>query len=226
MKGEKHYTGHRERLRQRLGRDSRQLADYEVLELLLGYVLRRSDTKPLAKALLARFGTIRGVFSARPEDLRRLEGFGPGLETFWSLWRETWARLSESPLHEKEVLGSPEAVAAMAMARLGHKATEEFWMALVDTKNRLVGWEPLAQGTVDQAAVYVREVMHTALRFEAHGIVLVHNHPGGSPEPSNEDKAFTARAVEAARTLGIRLLDHIIVAESGYFSFHSEGLLG
>lgn len=225
MKGEKHYLGHRQRLRERLGRDARQLADYEVLELLLGYVLIRRDTKPLAKALLERFGTMRGVFCARDEDLRRVPGFGPGLETFWTLWRETWARLSEGPLHAKDVLDSPEAVAALAMARLADKPTEEFWVALVDAKNRLVGWEPLARGTVDQIAVYVREVMHVAIRFEAQGIVLVHNHPGGGPEPSHEDKAFTARVAEAARTMGIRLLDHVIVAEGGHFSFRTGGLL-
>lgn len=225
MKGEKHYLGHRQRLRERLERDARQLADYEVLELLLGYVLLRKDTKPLAKALLERFGTLRGVFSARDEDLRRVPGFGPGLETFWTLWRETWARLSESPLHEKDVLDSPEAVAALAMARLADKPTEEFWVALVDAKNRLVGWERLARGTVDQIAVYVREVMHVAIRFEAQGIVLVHNHPGGGAEPSREDKAFTARVAEAARTMGIRLLDHVIVAEGEHFSFRTGGLL-
>ncbi len=225
MNDEPHYLGHRQRLRQRLSREPRQLADYEVLELLLGYALLRRDTKPLAKELLQRFGTLRGVFAARDEDLLRVPGFGPGLATFWTLWRETWARLSESPLHEKLVLDSPEAVAAMAMARLADKPTEEFWVALVDAKNRLVGWEPLARGTVDQIAVYVRDVMHTAIRFQAQGVVLVHNHPGGGTEPSREDRAFTARVAEAARTMGIRLLDHVIVAEGGHFSFRTGGLL-
>lgn len=225
MKQEPHYTGHRERLRARLLRDPRQLADYELLELLLGHVLLRRDTKPLAKALLQRFGTLREVFAARPEDLRRVPGFGPALEAFWALWRETWARLSESPLRERQVLDSPEDVAAMALARLADRTTEELWLALVDAKNRLVGWERVGQGTVGEVAVPVREVLHAAIRFEAHGIILVHNHPGGDPAPSESDRRFTRRLDEAAKALGLRLLDHLVVASGGYLSFRSQGLL-
>jgi DNA repair protein RadC len=225
MQDDPHYPGHRERLRERLRRDPRQLADYELLELMLGHVLLRRDTKPLAKALLERFATLGGVFAARPEELRRVPGFGPALEAFWALWRETWARLSEGPLRERQVLDSPDGVAAMARARLAHRTTEELWLALVDARNRLVGWERVGQGTVDEVSVPVREVLHAALRFEAHGVILVHNHPGGDPEPSEGDKRFTRRLDEAARAVGLRLLDHLVVASGGYVSFRSRGLL-
>jgi DNA repair protein RadC len=226
MKEEPHYTGHRERLRARLLRDPRQLADYELLELLLAQVVPRRDTKPLAKALLASCGSLGGVFAARPEELRRVPGFGPALEAFWTLWRETWARASESPVRQREVLDSPAGVAAMARARLADRTTEELWLALVDAKNRLVGWERVGQGSVDEVAVPVREVLHAALRFEAHGVVLVHNHPGGDPQPSESDIRFTRRLDEAARAVGVRLLDHLVVASGGYASFRSLGLLG
>ena len=96
-----HYHGHRERLRERLQRDSRQLADYEVLELLLGYVIRRGDTKPLAKEMLARHKTLHGVFLADPAEFRTIEGFGPASEEFWLLWRELWARMHESPVAQR-----------------------------------------------------------------------------------------------------------------------------
>lgn len=226
MKDKKHYTGHRERLRGRLERDPRHLADYEILELLLGHVIVRQDTKPLAKALLERFGTIRGVFAARPEELRQVRGFGPKLETFWALWRETWARLNESPLAEREVFSSPQAVAQMAKARLGHKTTEEFWLALLDKKNRLVGWEQVTRGTVDELKVYVRELMKSAITNDAASIILVHNHPGGDPAPSKGDRLFTMEVLRGAETMGVAVLDHIVVTADDHFSFKSEGLLG
>lgn len=226
MDSKKHYQGHRKRLRERLQRNSRELADYEVLELLLGYVLTRQDTKPLAKELLDRFGTLVDVFAARPEELRAIKGFGPALETFWVLWKETWARLHETPTGKRCELDTPQAVAQMAIARLGGASKEEFWTALVDNKNRLLAWEQVSQGTVDRAAVYIREVLSLALSYEASGMILVHNHPGGDLDPSREDLELTKRVSVASNTLGIRLLDHLIVAGSAFMSFQAEGLLG
>ncbi len=220
-----HYHGHRERLRERLLRDPRGLADYEVLELLLGHVIRRGDTKPLAKELLARFGTLRGVFEAQEGELLDVDGFGPALAAFWALWREVWSRHHEAPLRERAVLSGPEEVAALAKARLGTSRTEEFWLALVDGKNRLLGWERLARGTVDQAPVYPREVMAMALKHQATGVILVHNHPGGDPRPSAADIETTRRIARVAVEMGLRLLDHLVVAEGGWYSFQEQGML-
>ncbi len=203
----------------------RALAEYEVLELLLGYVNVRRDNKPLAKALLARFGGIRGVLLAGEEQLREVPGVGPGALEFVTLWRETWARFSEQPLRERALLNSPDLVAEMARARVGTRECEEFWMALVDTKNRLIGWEQVTRGTVDQAVVYPREVLALALRHNASGVILVHNHPSGDPRPSADDVAFTRRIVGAAREVELRVLDHLVVTSGGYFSFQSEGML-
>ena len=222
-KEQPHYLGHRRRLKDRLQTDPRALAEYEVLELVLGYVNVRRDNKPLAKELLHRFGNLRGVLTARFEELRGVPGFGPGAEEFLTLWREVWARFHEQPL--RAVLNSPEIVAEMGRARIGVKEHEEFWMALVDTKNRLVGWERVSLGTVDQAAVYPREVIATALRYNASGVILVHNHPGADPRPSVEDVAFTRRIVAAAREMDIRVLDHLVVTENRFFSFQAEGMI-
>jgi DNA repair protein RadC len=220
-----HYHGHRRRLRDRLQRDPLELADYELLELLLGVVITRRDTKPLAKELLKRFKTLRGVMNARPEELRKVEGFGPALEAFWSLWREMWARVREAPVQERTSLTSPQEVAELAMARLGNSPAEEFWMVAVDNKNRLMGWERISKGTVDQAPVYVREVLAMALKRQASGIILVHNHPGGDPKPSAQDVELTKRLVSSSRDLGIRVLDHLVVSEGSFYSFQAEGRL-
>lgn len=220
-----HYHGHRERLRLRLLKDPSHLADYEILELILAQALPRRDTKPLAKELLSRFGTLRSVFSAPEEELLAVEGFGPGLAAFWKLLHEFRARYNEAPVMEREVFNSPRIVAEAAMARLGAETSEEIWLALVDTKNRLIAWERVAKGTVDQAPVYPREVLEPAIRHKASGLVLVHNHPGGDPTPSDQDVHLTQRIKRAAKELGIRLLDHVIVSEDDYFSFQSEDML-
>lgn len=201
------------------------MADYEILELLLGQVVARRDMKPLAKELLARYKSIRGVLSASVEELRTIEGFGPALEAHWVLLRELRARFEESALVERPALNSPQAVADLAIARLGGSKAEEFWIALVDNKNRLIGWERLSQGTVDQTAVYPREVLALALERKASGIIMVHNHPGGDPKPSKQDIALTKRIVRTAQELSIRMLDHLVVTENDYFSFQSQALL-
>ncbi|NJB69001.1 DNA repair protein RadC [Desulfobaculum xiamenense] len=225
MSDNRHYLGHRKRLREQLATNPAQLADYEILELLLGHVLVRVDTKPLAKELLTRFGSLYGVFAARPAELRAVPGFGPQLENFWRLWRETWARMGESRVKEREVLCTPAAVAEMALARLGPAVKEEFWIALLDTRNRLLAWERLSSGTVDQAPVYVREVLSMALERAASAIILIHNHPGGNLKPSVQDEEITARICRAAHDLGMRVLDHLVVADGRYFSFQSQGML-
>jgi DNA repair protein RadC len=220
-----HYHGHRQRLRERLLHEPKQLADYEVIESLLAYALPRRDTKPLAKELLRRFGTVRGVLQAKPEELRLVDGVGPGLEAFWLVLRELRARFDEAPLQEKVVFSTPRVVAQFAMSRLGATPTEEFWVALVDNRNRLMGWERVTRGTVDQAAVYPREVLRLVLERKAAGLVLVHNHPGGDPRPSQTDIEFTQRMRRAAAELDVRVLDHVIVTENDYFSFSAQGML-
>ncbi|HCR12071.1 MAG TPA: DNA repair protein RadC [Solidesulfovibrio sp.] len=220
-----HYLGHRRRLKDRLMENPRALADYEILELLLGYVNVRRDNKPLAKELLRRFGSVRGVLLAREEELRGVPGIGPGALEFVTLWREAWARFHEQPLRERALLNSPDIVAEMARARIGANEREEFWMALVDTKNRLIGWEQVSQGTIDQAVIYPREILSVAIRHKASGVILVHNHPAGDPRPSSDDVAFTRRIVSAARELDVRVLDHLVVTAGGYFSFQAEGML-
>lgn len=225
MNEKRHYHGHRERLRERLDKTPDKLHDYEVLELLLGKVLLRQDTKPLAKELLSRFQSVKGVLDAKPAELRAVPGFGPLLENFWRLLRELMARYAESPMRQREFLSSPNAVAAMAKSRLAGHEHEETWIAYVDTQNRLLSWEQNSKGTVDNAAIFPRDILERAILLKASGFILVHNHPGGSVKPSGADLQVTEHIRRSAKTLGLRLLDHIIVTDEEYFSILNDGFL-
>lgn len=214
----KHAHGHRKRLRDRLAAEGRALADYELLELLLGHVLLRQDTKPLAKELLVRFGSIRGVLDAREQELADVPGFGPALESYWKLLRETIARYAESPARSRTLLCSPQAVARMARTRLARCAHEEFWVAYLDTQNRLLSWEIASRGSVESVPLYPRDVMARALILKASSLILVHNHPGGRPKPSGSDVELTEKVRAAGKSLGIRLTDHVIVTDDDCYS--------
>lgn len=218
-------SGHRKRLRERLERDPQAVEDYEVLELLLGLSLVRKDTKPLAKALLARFGGMRGVLDARQEELEQTPGFGPGLLALWRLIREVMARYALAPILHREELCTPMAVANVARQRLGNMGLEESWLALVDAQNRLISWERLRKGSISSIAVSPRDVLEAALLRKASGIVLVHNHPGGNPAPSKADLDLTKRINELAPALGLRLLDHVIVTAGDCFSISSNKII-
>uniref|UniRef100_A0A7C3WGE3 DNA repair protein RadC n=1 Tax=Fundidesulfovibrio putealis TaxID=270496 RepID=A0A7C3WGE3_9BACT len=219
-----HYLGHRSRLKERLRQDSRALADYEILELLLGYASPRRDVKPLAKALLARFGSLRGVYQASQAQLLEVDGFAEGMAAFWSLWREFLARLGEQAVAERVLVDDPGVVAQLARERLAGLPGEEFWVLLLDAGNRVIGWERVSRGTVDQTPVYPREVLALALARHAAGVVMVHNHPSGDPKPSRSDQDVTRQVRLAAQAVGLKLLDHVIVAGKDFFSFKKARL--
>ena len=224
MSNKPHYHGHRARLREKLSQESTQLADYEVLELLLGTVLLRKDTKPLAKELLTTFGSIHGVLSARSAELRNIKGFGPALEGYWQLIREVIARFVEAPVRERACITDTAHVAEMARARLGAKEVEEFWAAFLDNQNRLLVWERIASGTMNSAAVYPRNLLEQALIHKASALIIVHNHPGGNVTPSPADIAITRQIDASAKLLGIRLLDHVIVTDEAHYSLKKDGV--
>jgi DNA repair protein RadC len=225
MNDKPHYHGHRQRLKERLCVNSQNLADYEILELMLGQVLPRQDTKPIAKELLSEFESLGGVFKASDERLKKIKGIGPGVLTFFTLLREFWARIAEEPMFVQNALSSPDAVSRAAMARIGNLTIEQFWVALVNNGNKVICWEKLTEGTVDKTAVFPREIVALALRNNASGVILAHNHPGGDPSPSPEDLARTMEIASACRELEIRLLDHVIVTADRFYSFMESGRL-
>ena len=225
QKDKPHYLGHRQRLKAKLVRDSRSLADYEILELVLATVLPRRDTKPLAKEILARFGSLKETLMAGPDRLDGIKGVGDAVKVQWRLVQEVHARLGEDGARRGEPLSDPADVARAAIARLGNKGTEEFWAAFLDSKNRVIAWEQVSKGTVNATPVFPREILATALRLEAVGVILAHNHPGGDPTPSSEDILLTERIRETAEGLDIRILDHVVVTDQEYYSFSEFGRL-
>ena len=220
-----HYAGHRQRLRDRLAAAPRALSDHEVLELLLTYALPRKDTKPIAKDMIARFGSLGGALLADRERLAHIPGLGDGATTFWRLLHECRAREACRAVAKREKFTSPAQVRDMVCARLGHMTKKEFWVILVDNQNRLISFEPVFRGTVDQTAAYPREILELALRHHAGGLILVHNHPGGDLNPSPQDKNLTETIARLASDLGLRLLDHLVVTAEGFSSFRALGLL-
>lgn len=216
------YNGHRKRLRERLERDPETIADYELLELLLGLALVRKDTKPLAHILLSEFGNIRNVLDATPEELEAIEGVGPGVASLWRLIRELMARYHLAPLLDKTVLATPEAVVRVARAKLGNLAYEQSWLALVDAQNRLIRWELLRKGSISSIAVQPRDILEAALKHKASGIILAHNHPGGNPQPSMADIEITKLLQNLAPHLNLRFLDHLIITAGDCYSIVTE----
>lgn len=219
------FSGHRKRLRARLECEPQAVADYEVLELVLGLALVRRDTKPLARVLIARFGSLRGVLDAREDELQQVEGFGPGLMSLWRLIREVMARYALAPLLKRDAMISPEAVAQVARQRLGNYSHEESWLALVDAQNRLISWERLRKGSISSVTIHPRDVLEVALIRKASGIILVHNHPGGSAHPSRPDLDLTEEIKSLATRLGLRFLDHLIITPGECYSIAQKGII-
>ncbi len=221
-----HYHGHRQRLRERfLGTSAEALQDYELLEMLLGYCIPRKDTKPLAKDLLKRFGSLAGVLDAPYEELIEVQGIGPCTAVHLMLVKALMERYMRAPLDRGTQLSSPEAVVNYLRTKMAGLRDEQFRVLYLDGQNRLLKESLIIEGTPTEARVYPRKVIEEALKLKAVGIILVHNHPSGTLEPSVSDKLLTEKIVEIARELGIRVLDHLIVTRQGYASFHEQGLL-
>ena len=224
--GKPHYLGHRERLRRRFrdaGADA--VPDYELLELILFRAAPRRDTKPLAKALLARFGTFAEALNAPEELLAEVPGIGAAAITELKLVRAAALRLMRGEVIDRPVLSSWAQVLDYCRASMGFESTEQFRILFLDKRNQIIADEVQQTGTVDHTPVYVREVVKRALELSSTAIVLVHNHPSGDPTPSRADIEMTRQIVAAAKPLGVLVHDHIIVGKQGHASFRGLGLI-
>lgn len=221
-----HYHGHRARLRQRLlEKGGESLADYEVLECLLFGAKPRGDVKPLAKALIERFGSLGAVLSAAPHDLQKVTGMGEASATVLKIAAEAGRRMAREEVIDRPVLSSWDKLLKYCRTALGHEKVERFHLLFLDRKNVLIADEAQQRGTVDHTPVYPREVVKRALELGASALIMVHNHPSGDPTPSKADIAMTEEVKAAAEKLGIALHDHVIISKSGHNSFRSLGLL-
>jgi DNA repair protein RadC len=223
-----HYFGHRERLRQRFIKNGLDgFADYEVVELLLTLAIPRRDVKEPAKALIARFGNLRGILDAPLDELRKIEGVGKVTPVALRIIREAASLYLQQAAEQRDSFADPEALFLFWRTKIGALPNEVFQVGYLDSGYRLLrdGIETLEEGTVDRAAVYPRRVMEAALRRAAAAIVCAHNHPNGNIQPTEQDKLLTRALVLAATTVQIKVLDHLIVSTDSVFSFRKEGLL-
>ena len=223
-----HYHGHRKRLRERfLAGGLAGFAEHEVIELLLTLAIPRSDVKQPAKALLDRFGSLRGVLDAPLPELRSVAGIGEAAAIGLRIIREAATLYLQEASEGAEVLRDPQRLADFWRMRIGALGHEVFAVAYLDSAHRLLrnGVETLQEGTIDRAAVYPRRVVEAALRRQAAAIVLAHNHPSGDVRPSEHDQVLTRAVVLAAETIGLRVADHLIVSPEETFSFRKAGLL-
>jgi DNA repair protein RadC len=226
--GDPHYFGHRQRLRERFlksGLDG--FADYEVVELLLTLAIPRSDVKQPAKALIARFGNLRAILDAPIEELQTVSGIGAVAPAALKIIKAAATLYLQQSGEGRDSLADPSRLADFWRMRIGGLPNEVFQVGHLDSGYRLLrdGVETLEEGTIDRAAVYPRRVVESALRRGAAALVLAHNHPNGQVTPSEQDKVLTRAVVLAAETIGVKIVDHLIVSASASFSFRKAGLL-
>lgn len=234
-KAKPHHAGHRERLRERARTAGlHHLPDYELLELFLFRSQPQGDVKPVAKALLTRFGSLAAVLAASVEDLMtvkaedsrgRAKGLGPETALDIAALHEVSRRVAKEEANRRTVISSWTALLAYVRLSLQHEPREQFRVLYLDKKNQLILDEIQNRGTVDHAPVYPREVVRRALELSASAMIIVHNHPSGDPTPSRADIDMTKQVIEAARALSLTVHDHLIVGREGVASFKQLGLM-
>jgi DNA repair protein RadC len=221
-----HYEGHRARLRERLLQAGTEaIADYELVELVLFRAIPRRDVKPLAKALIARFGSFAEAIAAEPARLAEVEGMSQGAIAEFKIVEAGAKRFAKGVARKRLPVGSFSAVIDYCRTAMAFDAREEFRVLFLDRKNGLIADESQGVGTVDQTPVYPREVVRRALELSATAVILVHNHPSGDPTPSTQDVKMTLDIIAVAQPLGVAVHDHIIVGRDGHASLKGLRLI-
>lgn len=217
---------HRQRLRARfMAGGAAAMPEYELLELVLFRAIPRRDVKPLARALMDRFGDFNRVITASEARLRDISGVGDAVIIELKIVEAAAHRMARSKIMKTQVLSSWDALVDYCHTTMAHRETEQFRVLYLDRKNVLIGDEEQARGTVDHVPVYPREVAKRALELNASALILVHNHPSGDPTPSASDIEMTQRVHAACEALGLTLHDHLIIGKSQELSFRTEGYL-
>jgi DNA repair protein RadC len=219
-------AGHRARLRQRLlGGGIDALADHEVIEFLLMGAIPRKDVKPIARSLLGRFGSLAGVLNADARALALHPGMGETSAAALLIVAVAARRLARQAVRDAPVLGSWQALIDYLTIDMAHLTVERVRVLYLDARNRLVEDHHVGDGSIDEAAIHPREVIRKGLDLGATALILVHNHPSGSPQPSRADIQITQRIAEAGRLLGIAVHDHVIIGREGHVSLKAKGVI-
>ena len=221
-----HYHNHRDRLRDKFTRRGAEaFDDYELLELILFQALPRIDTKPIAKQLLAEFGSLAEVVAAPVDKLTRVKGIGPSAAQHLKILQQVSVRIGKSSVINRPVLSSWNALLDYCRAAMQFEGREQFRVLFLDKKNRLLADAVMGRGTVDRAPVYPREIVRRALVHEATAIILVHNHPSGDPTPSQQDITLTESIIKTAQAIDVVVHDHLVVGREDVASFKMLGLM-
>jgi len=222
-----HQIGHRERLRERFEKGGfTGFHDYEVLEMLLTFIFRQGDVKPLAKELIKTFGSFSKVLDASVVDLETVKGMGKASALSLHAFRETMAYYFQNHVTvDKEQITKMSALVEMLQASIGHKQNEILFAIFLNAKNEVLATKELGEGTVSQASAFPRKIVEEALKQKATSIILAHNHPGGIAEPSVHDESITTEIQKALALVEISLQDHIILANNEYYSFKRNNLI-
>ena len=219
------YVGHRKRIKEKYEKSGIDgWLDYEVLELVLSYAIPRKDTKPIAKELLSRFKTINGVLDSDRKELQTIREISEHTAFFLKLLKDVAILYMENGIHNRDLLSSPQVVYDYLKASLKGAVDEEFKMLFLDSRNQLIAVETFKIGTVNRSVVYPRKVVERALYNHAVGVIIAHNHPAGTLQPSQDDRGVTKAIKEALKTVDITLLDHIIIGNNDYYSFRNNGV--
>lgn len=218
--------GHRGRLRERLlenGGDT--LLDHELIEYLLALAIPRRDTKPLAKQLISHYGNLSALFAADVESLTHQPGMGETSAAALKIVQAVALRMLSEPVREQPILASWQSLLDYLRADMAHLTIERVRVLYLNSKNMLIRDEIASEGSLDQAAIYVREVIRRSIDLGAAAIILVHNHPSGDSAPSKQDINMTREIADVGKRLGISVHDHVIVGKDGISSMRSAGLI-
>ena len=219
-------SGHRARLRKRLlDGGAEALADHEVIEYLLMTAIPRRDVKPLARTLIQRFGSLAGVLNADPRTLAAHPGMGESSAAALRIVALAARRLARQQVRDQPVLGSWQALIDYLTIDMAHLTVERVRVLYLNSRNMLIHDEHVGDGSIDEAAIHPREVIRRALDLGATALIIVHNHPSGSPNPSRADIQITSSIAEAGRLLGITVHDHVIIGREGHVSLRAKGLI-
>lgn len=220
------YAGHRQRIKEKYEKSGMDgWHDYEILELALSYAIPRKDTKPIAKDLLSKFRSLNAVLDADIKELETVKGISKHSALFLRFLKDVSVLYMEKGLQSRDLLSSPKVVFDYFKVALKGLTDEEFKMLFLDSRNQLIAMETLQAGTVNRSVVFPRKVVERALYHHAVGVIIAHNHPAGSLEPSVEDQDITRAIQDALKTVDIKLLDHIIIGGNEYFSFKESGIV-
>ncbi len=221
------HEGHRDRLRARFLKDGNMtgFAPHEALELLLTYAIPRKDVNPIAHSLLDHFGSFHAVLEARQEDLTAVRDIGPGAAMLIRLLLPVFRMYENDRLAERKTIASYREARDYCASLFKGVTDERFYLISLDARLRILSAQVLSEGTVDEVAVYPRQVLSLLLRQNAQGALLAHNHPGQSAAPSREDTEMTLLLRDVMDKVGIRLFDHVICGTDGTHSFAQHGQL-